>query len=128
MHYFFPGQAVAIDKNVVDGKVRNPMRQYLSNKHYTRFGTKDWLIADSNTAFVLQCYVYGSARYDPSSKFVGSEYDVVICLMEMAKCFNKGHHLFIDDLFTTYAAAAYRLERASFLTGTMQKPASPPTK
>ena len=29
MHYFSPGQAVAIDKNVVDGKVRNPMRQYL---------------------------------------------------------------------------------------------------
>ena len=128
MHYFSPGPVVAIDKSLVGGKVRSPMKQYLSNKHHTRFGTKVWLIADSNTAFVLQCYVYGWARYDPSSKFVGSGYDVVICLMKMAKCFNKGHHLFTDDLFTTYAAAAYRLERASFLTGTMQKSASPPTK
>ena len=119
MHYFSPGQAVAIDKNVVDGKVRNPMRQYLSNKHHTRFGTKVWLIADSNIAFVLQCYVYGSARYDPSSKFVGSGYDVVICLMEMAKCFNTGHHRFTVNLFTTYAAAAYLLQRGPFLTGAM---------
>ena len=53
MHYFSPDQAVAIDKSLVDGKVRNPMRQYLSNKHHTRFGTKVWLIADSNIAFVL---------------------------------------------------------------------------
>ena len=59
MHYFSPCPVVAIDKSLVGGKVRNPMKQYLSNKHHTRFGTKVWLIADSNTAFVLKCYVYG---------------------------------------------------------------------
>ena len=82
-------------------------------------GTKLCLIADSNTAYVLQCYFYEGAKYDPSSKVAGSGYDVVICLMEMAKCFNKGHHLFTDNLFTAYAAAGYLLERGSFLTGTM---------
>ena len=117
--YFSPSQAVAIDESLVAGSVHNPIRQYLPNKHHARFGTKVWLIADSNTAYVLQCNVYEGAKYDPSSKVAGSGYDVVICLMEMAKCFNKGHHLFTDNLFTTYAAAAYLLERGSFLTGTM---------
>ena len=41
--------------------------------------------------------------------------------MEMAICFDKGHHLFTDNLFTTYAAAAYLLERGSFLTATMHR-------
>ena len=76
-------------------------------------------LSQPHTAYVLQWYVYEGAKYDPSSKVAGSGYDVVICLMEMAECFDKGHHLFRDNLFTTYAAAAYLLERGSFLTGTM---------
>ena len=107
--------------SLVAGKVRNPIRQYLPNKYHARFETKVWLIPDSNTAYVLQCYVYEGAKYDPSSKVAGSGYDVVICLMEMSKCFHKGHHLFTDNLFTTYAVAAYLLERGSFLTGTMRR-------
>ena len=58
MHYVCPGEAVATNKCLVAGKVRNPFWQYLSNKHHTRLGTKVWMIADSNTSFVLQCYVY----------------------------------------------------------------------
>ena len=118
MHCVSHGQAVAINKSLVAGKVRNPIWQYLSNKHHTRFGSKVWLIADSNTAFVLQCNVYEWARNDPSSKVVGSGFDVVVRPMEMAKCFNQGLHLFTYNLFTTYAAAVYCLKRASFLNGT----------
>ena len=32
MHYFIPGQAIAIDESLIAGKVRNPIRQYLPNK------------------------------------------------------------------------------------------------
>ena len=34
------------------GKIRNPIRQYLPNKHHARFGTKVWLLADSEHAYV----------------------------------------------------------------------------
>ena len=83
MHYFFPGQAVAIGESLVAGKVRNPIWQYFPNKHHARFGTKVWLIGGSNTAYVYQCYSYEGANYDPSSKVAGSGYDVVIHLMKM---------------------------------------------
>ena len=95
------------------------IQQYLPKKHDSRFGTKVWLTADCSNAYVLQWYVYEGAKYDPSSRVAGSGYDVVICLMEMAKCFDKGHHQFTNSLFTTYAAAAYLLQRGSFLTGAM---------
>ena len=38
-------------------------------------------------------------------------YDVAIRLMEMPQCFDKGHHLFTDNFFTTYGSAAYLLKR-----------------
>ena len=55
-------------------------------------------LSQPHTAYVLQWYVYEGAKYDPSSKVAESGYDVVICLMEMAECFDKGHHLFRDNL------------------------------
>ena len=45
MHCFFPGQAVAIDKGLVAGKVHNPIRRYLSNKHHAMFeGKSGWFL------------------------------------------------------------------------------------
>ena len=55
MHYFMPGQAIAIDESLIAGKVRNPIRQYLPNKHHARFGTKVWFLADSEHVYVLKC-------------------------------------------------------------------------
>ena len=65
MHYFTPsGQAIAIDESLIAGKVRNPIRKYVSNKHHARFGTKVWLLADSEHAhaYVLKCYVYEGGK------------------------------------------------------------------
>lgn len=84
--YFSPGKAVPINERLVASKVCNPIQQQLPNKHHIRFGTKVWLIAGSNTAYVLQCYGYEEAKHDQSSKTGGSGYDVLICLMEMAIC------------------------------------------
>ena len=108
MHYFMPGQAIAIDKSSSAGKVRNLIRQYLPNKH-AQLGTKVWLLADSEHAYVLKCYIYEGAKYDKSSGIADAGY-VVYHLMEMGKLFANCHHLLTDNLFTTYAAANYLLE------------------
>ena len=34
MHYFTPGQVIAIDESLIAGKVRSLIRQYLPNKHH----------------------------------------------------------------------------------------------
>ena len=120
MHHLYPYQLVAIDGSLVAGKTCNPVRQYLPNKHHARWGTKVWLLADSSTAYVLKCYIYEGAKYDPTSGIAGTGYDVVVRLMEMADLCDRGHHLFTDNLFTTYAVATYLLERNIFLTGTMR--------
>ena len=121
MHYYYPNQAVSIDESVVAGKTRNPIRQYLPNKHHARFGTKIWLLADSESAYVLKAYIYEGAKYDPTSGIAGTGYGVVVRLMKMADLFHKGHHLYTDNLFTTFTAATYLFERGTFLTGTMRR-------
>ena len=79
-----------------------------------------WFFADSEHAYVLKCYVYEDAEYDKSSGIAGAGYDVVYCLMEMGKLFDNCHHLLPDNLFATYAAANYQLERGTFMTRTMR--------
>ena len=63
-----------------------------------------WLLADSEHAYVLKCYIYEGAKYDKSNGIAGAGYDVVYRLMEMGKLIDNCHHLFTDNLFTTYAA------------------------
>ena len=120
MHYMDPGQNVAIDESLVAGKTRNPIRQYLPNKHHARWGTKVWLLADSATSYMLKCYIYEGARYDPTSKIGGQGYHVVVRLMEMANLYDYGHHLYTDNTFTSYQAASYLLSKQTYLTGTMR--------
>ena len=121
MHCMDPGQNVAIDESLVAGKTRNPIRQYLPNKHHARWGTKVWLLADSATSYMLKCYIYEGARYDPTSKIGSQGYDVVMRLMEMANLYDNGHHLYTDNLFTSYQATSYLLSKQTYLTGTMHR-------
>ena len=44
-----------------------------------------WLLADSEHAYVLKCYIYEEAKYDKLSSVAGAGYDVVYCLMETGK-------------------------------------------
>ena len=75
-----------------------------------------WLLADSEHAYVLKCYIYEGAKYDKSSGIAGAGYDVVQRLMEMGKLFDNCHHSFTDNLFTTYAAA-----QGTFMTRTRRQ-------
>ena len=100
-HHYSPGQTLAIDETLVAGKVQNPIRQYLPNKHHARFGTKMWMLADSSNAYILKCYLYEGAKYDKTTGGHGTGYDVVMRLLEMGNLFNKGHHLYTDNFFTT---------------------------
>ena len=70
---------------------------------------------------VLRCYIYECVKYDKSNGIAGAGYDVVYCLMEMGELFDNCHHLFTDNLFTTYAVAKYLLERGTFMTRTMRQ-------
>ena len=53
MYYFMPGQAIAIDESLIASKVRNPIRQYLLNKHHARISTKVWLFVDSKHTYIF---------------------------------------------------------------------------
>ena len=120
MYYYTPNQNISIDESLVGSKGRNPIRQYMPNKHHCCFGTKLWILACSVTSYILKMYVYQGAHYDKSSGR-GVGYDVVVRLMEMANIYNAGYHLFTDNLFTTYDLANYLRQHQTFLTRTMHR-------
>ena len=113
MYYYQPFQNISIDESLVGSKSRNPICQYLPNKHHARFGTKIWMLACSKTSYVLKLYVYEGARYDKSSGF-GQGYDVIVLLMEMADIYNCGYHLLTTSLqFTMQQISFYVKEHLS---------------
>ena len=125
-------QAAVINKSLVaEGGVCNPVfdSTFQINTFQGLQQKSGWLLTVMLPNYVLPCcYVYEGAKYDPSSKIAGSGYDVVIRIMKMSKCFDKRHHIFIDNLSTTYAAAANLLKRLLSNWGNAPKPASPPAK
>ena len=79
---------------------------------------KSVVTSDSEHAYVLNCYINEDAKHDKSSGIAGAGYNVVY-LTEMGKLFDNCHHMFTDNLFTTYAAANYLLEQDTFMIETM---------
>ena len=118
MYYYQPFQDIYIDESSVGSKSRNPICQYLPNKHHARFGTKIWMLACSKTSYALKLCIYRGAWYDKSGGS-GQGYYVTVSLMEMADIYNCGYQLFIDNLFTTYNTADFLLCKERFITGTM---------
>ena len=102
-----------------------PEQTILTQQTSRTFGTKVWLLAESEHAYVLKCYIYvcvyiyiyiyEGAKYDRSSGIAGAGYNVVYVLMEMGKSFDNCHYLFTDNLFATCAAANYLLEQGTFM-------------
>uniref|UniRef100_A0A1B0BN12 PiggyBac transposable element-derived protein domain-containing protein n=1 Tax=Glossina palpalis gambiensis TaxID=67801 RepID=A0A1B0BN12_9MUSC len=51
----------------------------------------------------------------------GLGYDVVVNLLKDSNCLNKGHHIFVDNFFTSVELARYLYSMGTFLTGTIRR-------
>ena len=89
----------------------------MPNKH-DRFGTKLWILAESATSYLVKLYIYEGKIFDLATGN-GTGY-VVLCLMNIASLYMKGHRLFRDNLFTTNLTK-YFYESGTHITGTFPK-------
>ena len=73
----------------------------MPNKHHARFGVKLWCLCDAETAYTTNFEVYKGA-HDPQDRGAeGVTYSLVMRLMNDSNLLNCGHHLGLDNYFSS---------------------------
>ncbi|XP_037898766.1 piggyBac transposable element-derived protein 4-like, partial [Glossina fuscipes] len=106
LHYK-PHIQLSIDESLVGTQCHSSITQYLPNKKHHRWGIEFWMLCDCVSKYCLAFSCYKGAKETISTDRKKFEYDVVVNLLEDSKCLNKGHHIFVDNFFTSVELARH---------------------
>ena len=118
---FTPGQDLAVDEAMIKYKGRSSIKQYMPKKPIKR-GFKIWMLADSDSGYVIKFNVYEGKTTTNTEKGLAKK--VVLSLTE--GIYKKYHHIYFDNFFTgidlmldllrlgTYSCGTFRNDRKGF--------------
>lgn len=113
---FQPQRNLAVDERMVKSKARSGIRQYIRDK-VTKFGYKLWVLADSNTGYTINFFVYTGKREVPGPH--GLAFDVVTRLC--TEYLHQGYKIFMDNFYTSAKLFEHLLEHKTLACGTTRK-------
>ena len=113
---FVPGQDLAVDEAMVKYKGRSSIKQYMPKKP-TKRGFKIWMIAESDTGYVLKFSVYeGRSSNGTVEKGLGGK-----VIMDLTENFHERYHqVYFDNFFTGIDVMLNLLRRGTYACGTMR--------
>ena len=91
---FIPNRDLSVDEAVVKYKGCSSIKQYMPQKPVKR-GFKIWMLADSDTGYVMKFSVYEGKTSNQVEKGLGA--NVVLMLSENFHC--RYHHVYFDNFF-----------------------------
>ncbi|XP_065665588.1 piggyBac transposable element-derived protein 4-like [Hydra vulgaris] len=103
LYYYYPQRDISIDESMVGYKGKTPhLRQYMPNKRHSRFGIKLWCVSDSTNGYLCQFEIYkGGKDPDVAAIAYGMTYSLVFRLLRQTNFLHQGHHLGIDNYYTS---------------------------
>ena len=110
-----PGCNQSINEAMIAFKGRSSLKQYIPNKPVKR-GFKIWMRADSMNGYVSEFEVYTGKKNGTTEKGLGAS--VVKSLSE--KIYNKHHHIFFDNYFTSFDLLLDLLRNNTYGCGTIR--------
>ncbi|KAH8026360.1 hypothetical protein HPB51_020344 [Rhipicephalus microplus] len=114
--FFQPQEAIAVDEKMVKSKARSGIRQYIHDK-VTKCGYKLWVLAESETGYTSQFFVYTSKRETPGPH--GLAFDVVSKLCE--KYLEQGYKIYMDNFYTSKHLFEHLLQCKTLACGLTRK-------
>lgn len=115
-----PGKCLSVDETLVLHKGRLHFRQYIPNKA-SKFGIKTFSIVDEGTKMILNSFIYSGKTQDLN--FCRKEYGYggAIVLHLMNPYFEKFHHVYCDNWFSSPNLAQELMRRKTYLCATLRK-------
>ena len=95
--HYKPNCEVSIDEQMIGTKSRISFRQYMPLKPTAKWGIKVWAMADAVSGYCCNLQIYTSKEGNNVEKGLASK--VVKDLMENYQ--GLGHHLYVDNFFTS---------------------------
>ncbi|KAK3859636.1 hypothetical protein Pcinc_034268 [Petrolisthes cinctipes] len=101
-HNFHPGERVSIDESMIGYRGKTPhLRQYMPNKHHSRFGIKVWCVCDAELGYTSHFEVYKGAGDNEDTMGKGTTYNLVMRMLREADIMYRGHHVGMDSFFSS---------------------------
>ena len=116
--HYYPHQPVAVDEAMILFKVRSTFKQYMPMKP-TKRGYKAWCLCDSVNGYMYNIDIYtgkvsqSTANDNPED---GLATRVVKSMVE--PLYGKGHHVYMDNFFSSVALADYLKSKDTYTIGT----------
>ena len=117
---YAPGKSLSMDESLVLFKGRLSFKQYISSKR-ARFGIKLYQLCTFNG--ILLNFILYHGNLEPglisleNCPLITERIPVTV----MQKLLNKGHHLFIDNYYTSISLAEYLMQNGTYITGTIRE-------
>lgn len=112
---YYPTKHLVIDESMMLWRGRLLFRQYMKGKK-NKYGLKFYVLADQ-LGVAQKIHLYGGAR----DLFVGGSNHVKkVVLYLMNEYINAGHHLFIDNFYSSVDLVADLYNKSTFCTGTLR--------
>jgi hypothetical protein len=120
---YSPEKDVAIDESMVGFRGRTPsLRQYLPNKRHARFGIKCQYVNESSSGYSIGLEV-DCGRTPPEQRVSmpnGPIHALVMRLLRKARLLNEGHHLTVDNYYSSPTLFKELFEAMTTATGTVR--------
>ena len=117
---YYPGKYLSMDESLVLFKGRLTFKQYITSKR-SRFGIKLYQLFTAS-GILLDFLVYHGNMADSLVEMGdGALLTERIPTTLMQRYLNKGHHLFIDNYYTSLPLAKHLLQNCTHVTGTIKE-------
>ena len=116
---YSPGKNLSMDESLVLFKGRLSFKQYISSKR-SRFGIKLYQLCTANGILLDFLVYHGNMQAELLESNQASLLTEKIPTTLMQQYLNKGHHLFIDNYYTSLPLAKFLLDNETYVTGTIR--------
>ena len=112
---YYPTMNIAIDEGLVPWRGNIHFRVYNPDKP-DKFGIKSYQLCDQ-TGYCCQYEIYTGKQQGAHSEH-GVTYD--LCMRMMQKYINRGHHLYVDNFYTSPTLFSHLYEQGTGVCGTLR--------